>query len=164
MDIANVRAVSPLCRRGVRRKGAATARTALDCIAARRIGRPVKLVPTRAQGFSIVTFRAETQQRVKLGAAGTDGSPRLARSLGSHVPPISLVVAARLVSRNVMVVLTSLRPVHVVHADRATPGFMRAPESTYMFRRWRARSDELPSHLRMDPVELRRSTTHRYTQ
>ena len=36
--------------------------------AARRIGRPVKLVPTRDQGFTIATYRAETRQVVKLAA------------------------------------------------------------------------------------------------
>ncbi len=56
MDIANVRTVSRFVGGAFGGKGAATARTAWIAIAAKRIGRPVKLVPTRAQGFSIVTF------------------------------------------------------------------------------------------------------------
>ncbi|MDP9064433.1 MAG: molybdopterin-dependent oxidoreductase, partial [Pseudomonadota bacterium] len=47
-------------------------RTAWIAIAAKRIGRPVKLVPTRDQGFTIATYRAETRHHIKLGA-GTDG-------------------------------------------------------------------------------------------
>ncbi len=46
--------------------------------------------------------------------------------------------------------------VNVVHADRATPGFMRAPpETPYMFALESA-MDELAHQLNMDPVELRR--------
>ena len=36
------------------------------------MGRPVKLVATRDQGFTIATYRAETRQHVQL-AAGNDG-------------------------------------------------------------------------------------------
>ena len=46
--------------------------------------------------------------------------------------------------------------VSVVHADRNTPGFMRAPPDTpYMFALESA-MDELAYALAMDPIELRR--------
>ncbi len=46
--------------------------------------------------------------------------------------------------------------VNVVHADRNTPGYMRAPpETPYMFALESA-MDELAYELRMDPIELRR--------
>jgi xanthine dehydrogenase YagR molybdenum-binding subunit len=46
--------------------------------------------------------------------------------------------------------------VNIVHADRNTPGFMRAPpETPYMFALESA-MDELAHQLNMDPVELRR--------
>jgi xanthine dehydrogenase YagR molybdenum-binding subunit len=46
--------------------------------------------------------------------------------------------------------------VNVVHADRATPGFMRAPpETPYMFGLESA-MDELSYALNLDPIELRR--------
>ena len=46
--------------------------------------------------------------------------------------------------------------VSVVHADRNTPGFMRAPpETPYMFALESA-MDELAYALDMDPIELRR--------
>ena len=34
----------------------------------RMIGRPVKLMTTRDQGFTIATYRAETRHHIKLGA------------------------------------------------------------------------------------------------
>ncbi len=46
--------------------------------------------------------------------------------------------------------------VNIVHADRNTPGFMRAPpETPYMFALESA-MDELAQQLNMDPIELRR--------
>src|SRR5205085_745591 len=46
--------------------------------------------------------------------------------------------------------------VNVVHADRNTPGFMRAPpETPYMFA-LECAMDELAVELRIDPIELRR--------
>jgi xanthine dehydrogenase YagR molybdenum-binding subunit len=132
-------------------------RTAWIAIAARRVGRPVKLVPTRDQGFTIATYRAETRQRIRLGAT-PDG--RLV-SL-SHE---GWEVTSRPSGYNVAGVETTARmyacpdihtAVHVVHADRNTPGFMRAPpETPYMFALESA-IDELAWQLKMDPIELRR--------
>jgi xanthine dehydrogenase YagR molybdenum-binding subunit len=56
-------------------KGGATARTAWIAIAARRLNRPVKLVATRAQGFTIATYRAETRHHLQLGATEDAASP-----------------------------------------------------------------------------------------
>ena len=52
-------------------KGMATARTAWIAQAAKRVGRPVKLVATRDQGFTIATYRAETRHHVQLAADKT---------------------------------------------------------------------------------------------
>jgi xanthine dehydrogenase YagR molybdenum-binding subunit len=65
-------------------KGGLTQRTAIIAIAARRLGRPVKLVPTREQGFTIATFRAETRQRIQL-AATHDGKLQALNHEGSEV-------------------------------------------------------------------------------
>jgi xanthine dehydrogenase YagR molybdenum-binding subunit len=49
-----------------------------------------------------------------------------------------------------------LTKVNIVHADRNTPGFMRAPPDTpYMFP-LECAMDELAIALDMDPIELRR--------
>lgn len=125
--------------------------------AARRIGRPVKLVPTRDQGFTIATYRAETRHLMKLGA-DRDGRLVSLSHEGSEV-------TSRPSEYNVSGVATTARmyacpnihtAVSVVHADRNTPGYMRAPpETPYMFALESA-MDELAHELRMDPVDLRR--------
>ncbi len=157
LDPANVRTVSRHVGGGFGSKGGTTSRTAWIAIAARRLGRPVKLVPTRGQGFTIATYRAETRQRVKLGAT-RDGKLTSFSHEGWEV-------TSRPSGYNVAGVETTARmyacpnigtAVHVVHADRNTPGFMRAPaEMPYMFALESA-MDELAHALGMDPVELRR--------
>ncbi|GAB0119561.1 xanthine dehydrogenase family protein molybdopterin-binding subunit [Acidisoma sp. 7E03] len=138
-------------------KGGATARTAWIAVAARRIGRPVKLVATRDQGYTIATYRAETRHRLTLAA---DGRGRLLglRHEGAEVtsrPSVYNVSGTETTAR--LYACPNIRTrVKVVHADRNTPGFMRAPPDTpYMFPLESA-MDELAERLRMDPVELRR--------
>ena len=124
---------------------------------ARKIGRPLKVVPTRDQGFTIATYRAETRQRIELGA--TDDGKLVSLSHEGWE------VTSRPSPYNVAGVETTARmyacpnihtAVNVVHADRNTPGFMRAPpETPYMFALESA-MDELAHALHMDPIELRR--------
>jgi xanthine dehydrogenase YagR molybdenum-binding subunit len=125
--------------------------------AARRIGRPVKLVPTRDQGFTIATHRAETRHHIQLGAS-TDGRLVSLFHEGWEVTsrPSPYNVAGVESTARMYACPNIETAVNVVHADRATPGFMRAPpETPYMFALESA-MDELAHELRMDPIELRR--------
>lgn len=156
IDADKVRAISRYIGGAFGSKGP-NPRTHWITRAARRIGRPVKLVPTRDQGFTIATYRAETRQVVKLGAS-SDGRLVSFSHEGSEV-------TSRPSGYNVSGVETTARmyacpnihtAVSVVHADRNTPGYMRAPpETPYMFALESA-MDELAHELRMDPIELRR--------
>ena len=124
---------------------------------ARRVGRPLKLVPTRDQGFTIATFRAETRHHVKLGATA-DGRLVSFSHEGWEVtsrPSLYNVAGVETTAR--MYACPNIHTaVNVVHADRNTPGYMRAPpETPYMFALESA-VDELAHQLGMDPVELRR--------
>jgi xanthine dehydrogenase YagR molybdenum-binding subunit len=68
IDPSQVKAVSPFIGGGFGSKGSITPRTVLVAMAARQLNRPVKLVVSRDQGFTIATYRAETKHHVKLGA------------------------------------------------------------------------------------------------
>ncbi len=158
LDPANVRTVSRYVGGGFGSKGEPGARTAWIAVAAKRLGRPVKLVPTRDQGFTIVSYRAETQQHVKLGAT-RDGRLTAFFHEGWEVTsrPSGYNVAGVDVTARMYACPNIATAVNVVHADRNTPGFMRAPaEAPYMFGLESA-MDELAHALRMDPVELRRA-------
>jgi xanthine dehydrogenase YagR molybdenum-binding subunit len=157
MDPADIRTVSRFVGGAFGSKGGTTSRTAWIAIAAKRLGRPVKLVATRDQGFTIATYRAETRQHVQLGAT-RDGKLVALRHEGEEV-------SSRPSDYNVSGVETTARmyacpniatAVTVVHADRNTPGFMRAPPDTpYMFG-LECAMDELAHELGLDPIELRR--------
>jgi len=124
---------------------------------AQRIGRPLKLVPTRDQGFTIATFRAETRHHIKLGAA-QDGRLLSLFHEGWEVTsrPSAYNVAGVETTARMYACINIHTAVNVVHADRNTPGYMRAPpETPYMFALESA-MDELAHQLNMDPIELRR--------
>lgn len=157
MSEADVRTVSRFVGGAFGSRGNVTSRTAWIALAAKRIGRPVKLVPTRDQGFTIATFRAETQQHVKL-AATSDGRLAAFSHEGREITsrPSNYAVAGVEVTARMYACPNIATSVQVVHADRNTPGFMRAPaEVPYMFGLESA-MDELAHALGMDPVELRR--------
>ena len=138
-------------------KGGLTQRTAIVAVAARRLGRPVKLVPTREQGFTIATFRAETRQRVQLGAT-QDGKLQALNHEGSEVTSRAdpYAVAGTDASTRMYACPNVASNVTIVRADRATPGFMRAPAETPYFFALESAMDELAVALNMDPMELRR--------
>jgi xanthine dehydrogenase YagR molybdenum-binding subunit len=152
----DVRAVSRFIGGAFGSKGP-NPRTAWVAIAAKRVGRPVKLVPTRDQGFTIATHRAETQQKIKLGAT-PDGKLVSLSHEGWEVTsrPSGYNVAGVESTARMYACPNIATAVNVVHADRATPGFMRAPpETPYMFA-LECAIDELAYQLRMDPIEVRR--------
>src|ERR1700749_475180 len=69
IDADKVRVVNSYVGGAFGSKGSMTPRTAIIAAIARRLGRPVQLVATRDQGFTIVTFRAETRHKIQIGAS-----------------------------------------------------------------------------------------------
>jgi len=160
LDPAMVRTVSRFVGGAFGSKGAITSRTAWIAVAARRLGRPVKLVATRDQGFTIATYRAETRHHVRLGATG-DGKLVAMTHEGSEVTsrPSKYAVSGVDSTARMYACPNVATRVNIVHADRNTPGFMRAPPDTpYMFALESA-MDELAYALELDPIELRRRAT-----
>lgn len=157
IDADKVRVVNPYVGGAFGSKGSLTPRTAVIAAISRRIGRPVKLVATRDQGFTIATFRAETRHEIKLGAS-RDGKLTALRHEGweisSRADPYAVGGTKTTTRMYACPNVDSL--VCIVRADRNTPGFMRAPpEVPYMFALESA-MDELAYELKMDPIELRR--------
>ena len=157
IDPGKVRVMSPYVGGAFGSKGMMTPRTALVALAAKRLNRPVKLVATRAQGFTITTHRAETRHHVRLGA-GRDGKlvgySHEGREISSRPDPY--VVAGVEDSAHLYAFGTVATKVSVVHADRNTPGFMRSPPVVPYIYALESAMDELAVKLGMDPVELRR--------
>ena len=157
IDPQDVRVVSTFVGGAFGSKGSLTPRTAIIAVAARRLNRPVKLVATRAQGFTIATYRAETRHHVRLGA-GQDGKLVAYSHEGWEVTsrPDGYLVGGTDTTVRMYACPNVATKVWAVHADRNTPGFMRSPpEVPYMFA-LESGMDELAVKLGMDPVELRR--------
>ena len=152
-----VQVISRFVGGGFGSRGGLTPRTAWIAIAAKRLKRPVKLVATRDQGFTITTYRAETRHHVRLGAS-RDGKLQALGHEGWEVTsrPSTYNVSGTGTTSRLYACPNVWTRVNVVRADRNTPGFMRAPpETPYLFALESA-IDELAVALNMDPIELRR--------
>src|SRR6516225_5117247 len=121
------------------------------------LNRPIKLVATRDQGFTIASYRAETRHHVKLGA---DRNGKLLALIheGEEVTsrPDNYMVAGTEASTRLYACPTIASKVSLVHADRNTPGFMRSPPEVPYLSALESAVDELAMALDLDPVELRR--------
>ncbi|MET7667983.1 xanthine dehydrogenase family protein molybdopterin-binding subunit [Micromonospora luteifusca] len=128
----------------------------LAALAARHVGRPVRLVLTREQMFTSCGHREEQEQRITIGA-GADGRITALRhhklSLTSHfddwAEPSLQSPAVAYVSPNYEGIY------HLVRGNTITPTFTRAPgEATGMFA-LECAMDELAERIGIDPLELR---------
>jgi xanthine dehydrogenase YagR molybdenum-binding subunit len=157
IDADKVRVINSYVGGAFGSKGSMTPRTAIIASIARRLHRPVKLVATRDQGFTIATYRAETRQGIQLGAS-RDGKLTALRHEGSEISSRAdaYAVGGTKTTTRLYACPNIESLVSIVRADRNTPGFMRSPpEVPYMFALESA-MDELAVKLNMDPIELRR--------
>jgi len=157
IDPAQVRVVNPFVGGAFGSKGQMTPRTGLIALAAKRLNRPVKLVASRDQGFTIATYRAETRHRIRLGAKADGklvGYSHEGWEISSRRDPYC--VAGVEDSTRLYAFGAVGTKVTIVHADRNTPGFMRSPPVVPYIYALETAMDELAVKLRMDPVEFRR--------
>jgi xanthine dehydrogenase YagR molybdenum-binding subunit len=153
----NVRVVSSYVGGAFGSKGTMTPRTAMIALAAKRLNRPVKLAATRAQGFTVSTYRAETRHHIRLGAR-RDGKLVGYSHEGWEISsrPDPYVVAGVEDSAQLYAFGAIATKVNVVHADRSTPGFMRSPPVVPYIYALESAMDEMALKLDIDPVEFRR--------
>ncbi|WUH91656.1 xanthine dehydrogenase family protein molybdopterin-binding subunit [Streptomyces sp. NBC_00433] len=128
----------------------------LTVLAARRTGRPVKLVLTRPQMFSCVGHRPDTVQQVSLGASRTGEltaiDHRTVSSLAMEDDDYEAVSAGSAFAYRCPNVVT--RDVQA-RLNRPAPCSMRAPAEGQGNFALESAMDELAHALGMDPLELR---------
>jgi xanthine dehydrogenase YagR molybdenum-binding subunit len=159
----DIHVLSPFVGGAFGSRGSLTQRTAILARASQKLGRVLKLMTTRDQGFTIATYRAETQHHIKLGAT-RDGKLVSLCHEGWEVTsrPDDYMVAGTESSTRVYACPNVWSNVNMVHADRNTPGFMRSPPETPYIFALECAMDELAVALDMDPVELRKiNDTHK---
>ncbi|MEO3850188.1 xanthine dehydrogenase family protein molybdopterin-binding subunit [Streptomyces sp. B8F3] len=155
LPLGNVRVLSPFLGGGFGAKGPVWPHTLLTAAVARELGRPVKLVLSRAQTFTSNGHRGEAHQRLRIGAR-RDGTLTAIDHVSTH--QVTRTEQGIFSTSHSTRVLYACPHVHVaqraVRLDLSAPSFMRPPESVGSFGLESA-LDELSYALDMDPVELR---------
>jgi len=152
----NVTAICPYVGGGFGCKGSAWSHVVLAAMAAKQVGRPVKLSLDRNQMFGPVGCRPNTEQRMRM-AALPDG--RLTASAHDTIAYTSMfedwIEPCGLVTRMMYESPNQETSHRLARMHLGTPTFMRAPgEATGSYAQDCA-IDELAHELHMDPLELR---------
>jgi xanthine dehydrogenase YagR molybdenum-binding subunit len=131
--------------------------TLLAALAAKVVGRPVRLQLTRTQMYSMVGHQAATVQTIALGA---DGDGKLTGIRHDSVNPTSpfddYVEYAALASRHLWRATGGIATSHkVVHVNRNSPVVLRAPMEAQGHFALESAMDELAYATGIDPVDLR---------
>ncbi|MYW30013.1 xanthine dehydrogenase family protein molybdopterin-binding subunit [Streptomyces sp. SID2119] len=125
-------------------------------LAATTLQRPVRVVMTRRQTFSLAGYRSPTTQRVRLGA-DPDGRLRALehRSLNQTSTVYEFVEPSAGVARVMYDADAHRTANHVVRLDVPSPTWMRAPGEAPGSFAIESALDELAVRAGLDPVELR---------
>ncbi len=147
---------SPFLGGGFGSKGMMSGPQVLGAIAARAVGRPVKLVLRREQMFGPVGHRAPTRQTLRLGTDG-DGAlialdhrtKTMSSTFDDFFEPASNV-------SHTLYASTAIATSHEgVRADIGTPLFMRAPGEAPGSIALESAIDEMAQACGMDPLAFR---------
>jgi xanthine dehydrogenase YagR molybdenum-binding subunit len=152
-----VRVIAPHVGGGFGAKGFTHADAILAVMAARLVpGRPVKLVLTRQQMFSLVGYRTPTIQRIQLAADRDGRLAAIAHDAVEQTSKLKEFAEQTAVCTRTMYAAPNRRTTHWLAAlDVPPPTIMRAPgEAPGMFALESA-MDELAIACGTDPVELR---------
>lgn len=152
----NVRVVCKFTGGGFGCKGTVWAHVSLAAAAARQVRRPVRLATTRQQMFANMGHRAETEQRVALGATRDGKLTAIIHEGLSHTSVYDEYVEPFSKPTHMMYAAENFRASQrLVPLNVGTPTYMRAPgECSGMFALESA-LDELAYKLGLDPVRLR---------
>jgi xanthine dehydrogenase YagR molybdenum-binding subunit len=152
----SVRLISPFIGGGFGSKGAALAHSAVAVVAAKKLGRPVKLALTRAQNFTSYGGRAATRQKIALGAT-EDGVlqaivHRGVSETSTYVDYPEQTGAATPILYKVENFSSQHR---VVPVNTVTPGALRGPGKNPSAYGIECAIEELAFKIGMDPLEIR---------
>ncbi len=153
---SNVRVISRYVGGGFGCKGSPWSHLALCALAARVTGRPVRLVLTRPQMFSLVGYRPRTIQRVVLGADARGKLTAVRHDVTSETSRLDEFSEPSALQTRMLYACPNVATSHrLVRLDVPTPTFTRAPgEATGTFA-LEVALDELATALKLDPLELR---------
>src|SRR5580658_3665022 len=128
----------------------------LAAVAARKIGRPVKVSVPRTLMFTTVGHRPAVQQRMRLGATQDGKLVSFQNYILQHTSLVDdYVEDCTQVSSLLYSSPNNMAIQHLVHLNVGTPTPMRGPGRTPALFAIESAMDELAIKLNMDPLELR---------
>lgn len=156
LDPGQVRLIDPFVGGGFGCKGFTWAHTLLAPMAARALGRPVKIVLTRRQMFTCIGRRAHTIQQIQMGA-GADGKlVSVHHKVLTETSFVDEFIETAGLPTERLYACPNLKISHeVMRLNRGTPTPMRAPGEAPGTYALECAMDELACQLKMDPIELR---------
>ncbi len=152
----NVRVICPYTGGGFGSKGSTWSHVVLAAMAAKQVGRPVKLVLERPQMFGPVGARPETHQHVVLAAKKDGTLTAVQHDVHSHTSTFEDFTEPSSSQTRMLYACEAISTTQrLVPLTVGTPTFQRAPgEATGTFALEIA-MDELAEKLGMDPIALR---------
>jgi xanthine dehydrogenase YagR molybdenum-binding subunit len=151
-----VEVISPYVGGGFGQKYAMQMQTVLVAVAARRLGRPIKLVVPRAQIFHDSSFRPAIRHRVRLGADRSGKMVAAIHEVDAQTSRHDLFPAQYATVSSRLYGIKNFRGrERFVRTDVQTPGYMRAPFEHAACFAVECCVDELAYSLGRDPVALR---------
>ena len=152
----NVRVICPFTGGGFGCKGSTWSHVVLAAMAAKQVGRPVKLVLERPQMFGPVGARPETSQHIVLAAKKDGTLTAVQHDVHSHTSTFEDFAEPSSSQTRMLYACEAISTTQrLVPLTVGTPTFQRAPgEATGTFALEIA-MDELAEKLAMDPIALR---------
>ncbi|MGV3654691.1 MAG: xanthine dehydrogenase family protein molybdopterin-binding subunit [Noviherbaspirillum sp.] len=151
-----VHVLSPYVGGGFGCKGSVWSHVVLAAMAARSVGRPVKLALERPQMFGPVGGRPNTEQRLLLAAKEDGGITAIRHNVMASTSFIEDWIEPSALTTRMLYQCPNQQTTHrLASLHIGTPTFMRAPgEATGTFA-LEVAMDELAYALKMDPLQLR---------
>lgn len=157
LEPEQLRVIAPHVGGGFGSKGAPHSHNVLALMAAQRAdGRPVKLALTRQQMFSLVGYRTQTIQRLRLGAEADGRLSAIAHDVVEQTSAVKEYAEQTAVTTRKMYAAPNRQTSHRLAAlDVPVPYWMRAPGECPGTYAAEVAMDELAVACGLDPIELR---------
>jgi xanthine dehydrogenase YagR molybdenum-binding subunit len=152
----HVRVICPYVGGGFGSKGSSWSHVALTAMAARQLGKPVKLVLERPNMFGPVGGRPQTEQNFSVAADSAGRFDSIRHDVFSHTSFIEDFTEPAALQTRILYTCPNLSTTHrLVPLNVATPTFQRAPGHATGTFALESAIDELAYQLKLDPIELR---------
>ncbi|WP_067336206.1 xanthine dehydrogenase family protein molybdopterin-binding subunit [Stappia indica] len=153
----NVQVISPFVGGGFGTTLRTWSHVTIAALAARQVGRPVKLALTRKQMFFTTGHRPRSLQRVALGATLDGKLTSIVHEGRGETSRYEEFIEALTTGTGFMYSCPNVRTQYrIVPLDTGTPNHMRGPGEAQGMFALECAMDELSYELGIDPIELRR--------